>query len=89
MQKIKKTVILKNFFLKVNRKGIYFIWVRLKIRKAELKQQVRVSLGKYMLACFAMIVDTIKDLFSNSQNQVFLEFQRIKTFQTLHRELLH
>ena len=33
----------KSFFLNGNRKGIYFIWVMLKNRKAELKQQVRVS----------------------------------------------
>ena len=33
----------KSFFLNVNRKGIYFICVRLKSRKAELKQRVKVS----------------------------------------------
>ena len=33
----------KSFFLNVNRKDIYFICVRLKSRKAELKQRVKVS----------------------------------------------
>ena len=31
-----------------------------------------------MLACFVMIEATIYDLFSQTQNYVFLEFQRIK-----------
>ena len=35
--------------MKVNRKDIYFIWVKLKNRKAELvHQQVKVSLAKYI-----------------------------------------
>ena len=38
----------KNFFLNVNRKGIYFIWMRLKSRRAELKQRVKVRLAKYV-----------------------------------------
>ena len=38
-----------------------------------------------MLACFIMIVDTISDLFSKSQTQIFLEFQRIKAFQIFHQ----
>ena len=33
-----KNVLLQNCFLNVNRKGIYVIWVRLKVRKLELKQ---------------------------------------------------
>ena len=37
----------KNFYLAINRKRIYFIWVSLKSRKAELKQLVKVNLGKY------------------------------------------
>ena len=40
----------KNFFLKVNRKGIYFIWMRVKIRKAELieKHCDKVSSSEYV-----------------------------------------
>ena len=33
---------------KVNKKDIYLIWVRLKSRKLELKQCVKVSLAKYV-----------------------------------------
>ena len=36
-----------------------------------------------MLVYFVMI--TIQGLFSQTQNQVFLEVQRIKTFQKLHQ----
>ena len=46
------------YILNVNRKGIYFIWVTLKSREVELKQQVKVSLEKYFV-CFVMIVATI------------------------------
>ena len=48
MQEICETAILQNFFLKVTRKGIYFILVKLKSRIAELKQQVKVTLQKYV-----------------------------------------
>ena len=41
-----ETVLLQNFFLTVNSKGIYFIWVRLKSRRAELKR-VKVNLENY------------------------------------------
>ena len=34
--------------LNINRKDIYFIWFKFKNRKAELKQQVKVSLAKYV-----------------------------------------
>ena len=37
-----------------------------------------------MLACFIIIEATKSDLFSQTQNHIFLEFQRIKTFQTFH-----
>ena len=46
-------------FLPVNRKGIYFKWVRLKSGKTELKPSVQVRLPN-MLACFAMIVATTR-----------------------------
>ena len=52
----------KNFFLNVDRKGIYFIWVMLKSRKAELKQ-VKSKFSKVSLTCFAMIVAIIYGLF--------------------------
>ena len=38
-----------------------------------------------MLACFVMTVATISDSFSQLQNHILLEFQRIKTFQTIHQ----
>ena len=34
--------------LNINRKDIYFIWFKFKNRKPELKQQVKVSLAKYV-----------------------------------------
>ena len=40
-----------------------------------------------MLACFVMIVATIYGLFSQTQNHVLIEFQRIKTFQTLYQSV--
>ena len=45
MQKISEICeasLLQFFFLNVNRKGIYVTWVRLKSKKAELKQRVEV-----------------------------------------------
>ena len=47
-QKFVKLLSYKNFFLNVNRRGTFLIWVRLKIRKAELKQWVKVNLAKYV-----------------------------------------
>ena len=49
-QEIWETVLLQNFFLKVNGKGIYFIWMKLKSRKTESKKKkrVKVSLEKYV-----------------------------------------
>ena len=39
----------RNVFMKVNRKDIYFIWMKLKNRKVELvHQRVKVSLAKYV-----------------------------------------
>ena len=55
-KKFAKLVSYKTFFLNVNRRGIYFIWMRLKRRKAKLKQRVKVSFLK-ALACFTMILD--------------------------------
>ena len=78
------TYFLQNFFLNINRIGIYLIWVKIKSRKAELKQRDKVSLTK-TLACFVMIVDALYNLFSQTQNHVFLEFQKIKAFKILHR----
>ena len=43
--------------------------MRLKSRKAELKEQVKVSLGK--IACFVIIVATIQNLFSNTKPRIF------------------
>ena len=46
-QKFVKLPCNKNFFLDVNRKGTYFIWVWSKTKRVELKQRVKVSLAKY------------------------------------------
>ena len=47
-QKFVKLLSHKNFFLNVNKKGICFIWARLKSQKAELKQRIYVSWAKYL-----------------------------------------
>ena len=56
-QEIWETVLLQNLFRKVNGKGIYFIWMKLKSRKTESKKKkkkkkrvkgVKVSLEKYV-----------------------------------------
>ena len=65
----------------VNKESIYFIWLKFKNRKATLKR-VKVSSAKYN-GIFVMIVTTIQDLFSQTQNQVFFQFKRINKFQTL------
>ena len=36
-----------------------------------------------MVACFFIIVVAIQNLFSQTQNHIFLKFQRINSFQTL------
>ena len=38
-----------------------------------------------MLAWLTIIVAAIQDLFSQTQNHVFLKFKKIKAFQTPHR----
>ena len=43
-----ETALLQNFFLKVNRKDVYFNWARLKSRRVELKQRVKVNLENYV-----------------------------------------
>ena len=68
----------------VNRKDIYFIWLRFKNRKAESKQRVKVSLAKYFGIFYHDISYNMR-FFSQTENHVFLEFQRIKTFQTIHQ----
>ena len=37
-----------------------------------------------MLSCFTIIVAKLLDLFSQTQDHVFLEFQRMETLQTFH-----
>lgn len=44
-----ETVLVQTSLPNVDRKGICFIWLKLKSREAELKKQVTVSLAKYML----------------------------------------
>ena len=60
-------VLLQNFFLKVNRKGIYFIWLRLKCRKEELKQQVKVSLKNYVVIFRHDCRCNIRFIFTNTK----------------------
>ena len=67
MQIIQETIFLQNFILKVNRKGIYFIWMRLKSRKAELKMPVKVSLGKYV----GMFRHDCRYIFTNTKPGIF------------------
>ena len=68
----------------VNREGIYFIWLRLKNRKAELKQQVKVSLAKYVGMFRHDRSYKIRFIFIKTKPSI-LEFQRIKTIETLPR----
>ena len=59
------------FILNVNRKGIYFIWVRLKSRKVELKQQVKVSLEKYFGMFCHDCSYNIRVIFTNTKPSPF------------------
>ena len=61
----------KNFLLNVNRKGIYFIWVRLKSRKAELKQRVKVNLANYVGMFFDDCIYNIRSVFTNAKARIF------------------
>ena len=67
IQEISETIFLWSFFLKANRKGIYFIWMRLKSRKAELKKPVKVSLGKYV----GMFHHNCRYIFTNTKPGIF------------------
>ena len=48
-QKLVKLPSYQKFFLQINRKGIYFKWVRLKSGKAEFKQSVQVRLPNILI----------------------------------------
>ena len=65
----------------MNRKGIYFIWMSLKSRKAELKKKGKVSLGQY-LGMFRHDVGRydIRFIYTNTKP----ELPRIRAFHTLH-----
>ena len=56
-----------NFFLNINKKGIYFIWARLKSRKAELKQRVKVNLAKYVGIFCHDCSDNKRFIFTNAK----------------------
>ena len=76
----------KNLLLKVNRARIFFIWVRNKSRKAELNKEFH--LAKNNLAkCGGMFRHDcsykIRFIYTNTKARI-LEFQIMKTFQTLH-----
>ena len=55
----------KNVFMKVNRKDIYFIYVKLKNRTAELIQRVKVSLVKYVNMFCHDCSYNIRSIFTN------------------------
>ena len=73
----------KNVFIKLNRKDIYFIWMKLKNRKAALIQQVKISSAKYVDMFRHDCSYNIRFIFTNTK-PLFLDFQRIKTFPALH-----
>ena len=57
--------------LNINRKSIYFIWTRLKNRKAELKQKIEVSLAKYIgVFCYDCSCNT-RFNFTNTKPYIF------------------
>ena len=70
-QKFVKLLSYKNFFLNVNRRGTFLIWVRLKSRKAELKQWVKVNLAKYVCAFLRDCRYNIF-FFTNTKPHIFL-----------------
>ena len=60
----------KNFFLNINRKGIYFIWVRFKSRKAELKQHnvsLAICVDRFCQDCSY----NIRLIFTNTISHIF------------------
>ena len=59
------------FFPKVNRKGIYFICMKLKSRTAKLKQQVKVSLEKYVGMFHHDCRYNIRFIFTNTKPGIF------------------
>ena len=74
IQEICETVLLQNSFLKGNRESIYFICMMLKSRKAKLKKQVKVNLGKYVrMFCIRRIfTKTLPGIFGIPKNQSIL-----------------
>ena len=60
-----------NLFMKVNRKDIYFIWVKLKNRKAELIQRVKVSLAKHVDIFRCECSCNIRFIFINTKPHIF------------------
>ena len=57
--------------MKVNRKDIYFIWVKLKNRKVELMEQVKVSLAKYVDKFRHDCRSNIKYILTNTKPHMF------------------
>ena len=74
----------KNFYLDVKGKDIYFIWVWLKSRKAELKQLKQIS--QNMLACLVVRLQLQLKIYLHKHKTTF--FFRIpknqNNFETLH-----
>ena len=58
-------------YLKINRKGTYFVRLRFKNRKAKLKQRVRVSLAKYVGMFRHDSSYNIRFIFTNTKPFIF------------------
>ena len=57
--------------MKVNRKVVYFIWVKLKNRKAELIQQVKIHLAKYVDMFRHNCSYSVRFIFTNTKSHIF------------------
>ena len=61
----------KNVLMKVNRKVVQFIWVKLKNRKAELIQRVKISLAKYVDMFRHNCSYSVRFIFTNTKPHIF------------------
>ena len=79
-QKFVKPVSYKKIFLNINRKCIYSIWVMLKSRTEELKQQLQRYLANFVdMSCYDCSYK-LRFIFRSKKAHIFI----IKIFQTLH-----
>ena len=62
----------KNVFMKVNRKDIYFIWVKFRNRTAEIvNQRVKVSLAKYLDVFRHDCSSNLRFIFTDTKPHIF------------------